>query len=283
MFSKYIKLTAMLLALCMLTACAGPVDGPAAAAPAEIIAEESGTAENPEAAPAPTEEPWPEGYYIESALMAEQTARAELEKMKALHIFADKFFVTEAAPDYVKFFAEAPIVEEGERPFIAVRWYGNSAYFNNWEGDNPYSIVVNMDPDTGKIFNMSIEAAADKDAPVVFELPMMDYNEETGEEVESGEVWLYHQNFHDLYPQDMSLAGFCDLLNEYWGFDGWSLGGGGALNVNAPLEEISAGTSGSRYVVIDFEGNEYSEYMYVQLVEFPGRVCLNVGTEHSNG
>ena len=34
---------------------------------------------------------------------------------------------------------------------------------------------------------------------------------------------------------------------------------------------------------ITFEGDEPGEHMYVQLVEFPGRVCLMFGTDHAHG
>ena len=285
---KHIKIIAMLMALCLLAGCAAAGEvakEPQPAAPAEIVTEESCTSElpEPEHIPEPTPEPWPEGYYIDSAEMAEQVAREELLKMQEIGLLVEKFYVVDRTADYIRFFTEEEFVESFGMPFIAVRWYCDSWYGNNWEGDNLYSIVANMDPNTGKLVYVSIEAAADENAPVVYEIPMTEYDPESGEEKETGEIWLYHQNFYDIFPEGMSLAGFCDKLNEYWGFGGWKLGGGGALNTGAPLEEITNGTTGNRYVVFEFEGNEYCKYMYVQIHEFPGRVCLNFGAEHSVG
>lgn len=291
MFSRYIKLIAMLLCLCLLTACAAPAEETAAAVPTEEQAEEvtveSCTSEEAEVPqlPAVIETPWLEGYYIESPEMAEDVARAELQRMQELGILSEKFCVSEDEPDYVKFFSEEDFLGEFGRPYIAVRWYGDSWYGNDWAGENLYSVVLNMDPDSGRIFYASIEAAGDENAPVKYQLPVENgyYNEETGEMEYRDEIWLYHQNFYDLFPEGTSLADFCDRLNEYWGFGGWKLGGGGALNTGAPLEEITNGTTGNRYVVFEFEGNHYSNFMYVQIHEFPGRVCINFGTDHSKG
>jgi hypothetical protein len=285
---KHIKIISMLLALCLLTGCAASekvANEPQAAAPAELVTEESCTSElpEPEHIAQPTPEVWPDDYYIDGPRMAEQTARQELLKMKELGLLADKFYVTERGPDFVQFFTEEPFLQENGKPFISVRWYCDSWYGNNWEGDMPYTVVVNMDPESGKLVYVSIEAAADEYAPVVYEVAETTYDPESGQDVETGETWLYHQNFYDIFPQGMSLAGFCDLLNEYWGFGGWKLGGGGALNTGAPLEEITNGSTGNRYVVFEFEGNPYSNFMYVQIHEFPGRVCLNFGAGHSVG
>ena len=284
---KHIKIIAMLLALCLLAGCAAAekaVEEPESTAIAEPASEESSAQlPEPEHIPEPTPELWPEGYYIDSPKMAEQVARDQLLKMQELGLLSEKFYIVDRAPDFVRFFTEEDFIASFGRPYVVVRWYCDSWYGNNWEGDMAYSVSVNMDPDNGKLVYISIEAAADENSPVVYEVPMTEYDPESGEDTETGEVWLYHQNFYDIFPEGTSLASFCDLLNEYWGFGGWKLGGGGALNTGAPLEEITNGTSGNRYVVFEFEGNEYSNFMYVQIHEFPGRVCLNFGTGHSVG
>ena len=285
MYSKYIKLIAMLMALCLLTACGAPANEAAVPAPTEeSITEESSVSEVPEL-PAPTEEPWPEGYYIESPEMAEEVARAELQKMQELGILSEKFYVSADAPDYVKFFYEEQWLDNYGIPFVSVRWHGDSWYGNDWAGDDLYSVVVDIDPDSGRIFYASIEAAGDKDAQVKYEIPVENgyYNEETEEMEYRDEVWLYHQNYYDIFPEGTSLAILCDRLNEYWGYGGWKLGGGGALNLNAPLEEITNGTTGNRYVVFEFDGNQYGNFMYVQIHEFPGRVNLIFGAGYAKG
>ena len=283
MFSKYIRITAMLLCLCLLTACAGPVEGPAAAAPAEKEAEQSAAAEvAAEPEPDPTAEPWA-GYAINSPEMAEETVRAEIAKMQELGILSDKLYISEGPADAVYFFTEPEFLDRTDRPCYGVRWYCDSWYGNNWEGEDRYSVSANLDAQSGKIMYISIEAAADENAEVVYTVPQTEYDPETGKSIETGEDWLYHENFSDIFDVEMSTNTFCDLLNEYWGFDGWSLGGGGALNLEVPLIDLTAGTTGYYYVAFSFEGDEEGKHMYVQLNEFPGRVNLMFGTSHAVG
>lgn len=280
---KYIKIIAALLCICMLSACAGA--DKQAAAPVEQLTEESCTAETPETeAPKATEEPWL-NYAVNSPELAEKLARAEIKKMQELGLLSEELYIKDGPADYVEFFCEPEFMDRTDRPFFAVRWYLDSWYGNNWEGENRYTIVSNLDAQSGKIMFISIEAAADEDAEVKYEIPVENgyFNEETGEMEKKEEIWLYHENFSDIFDVEMSTNAFCDLLCEYWGFESWTLGGGGALNLAIPLKELTAGTTGYYYVAFTFEGDEPGKHMYVQLNEFPGRVNLMFGTDHAHG
>lgn len=282
MFSRYVRILSALLCLCLLTACAGPVKEPTAAAPTEAVVE-SCTAEVPlEPTPEPTPEPWL-GYAINSPEMAEETVRAEIKKMQELGLLSDSLYIKDGPADAVYFFDEPEFLDRADRPYFAVRWYLDSWYGNDWAGENRYHINAHLDAQSGKIMYMSIEAAAAKDSEVAYEMPALEYDEKSGENVETEEKWLYHENFYDIFEESMSIAGFCDLLNEYWEFEGWSLAGGGALNTRDLLLTVSGGRNASRYVVFSFEGDEEGKYMYVELAEFPGRVNLMFGTSHSVG
>ena len=273
MMKKYMKIFAMLLALCLLSACAGPADEPSAAAPAVEVAEET---------LAPSAEPWAD-YAVNSPGMAEEIVRAEIARMQELGILSEELYISDSPANAGYFFTEPEFLDRTDRPCYAVRWYCDSWYGNNWEGENRYSISANLDAESGKIMFISIETAADEDAEVVYTKPRIEYDPETGKDVDTGEDWLYHENFSDIFDVEMSTNKFCDLLNEYWGFEGWTLGGGGALNLEVPLVDLTAGTTGYYYVAFTFEGDEPGKHMYVQLVEFPGRVCLMFGTDHAHG
>lgn len=284
MFSKYIKITALLLALLMLTACAAPTnDTPPTPTPA-LVTVESCTSEVPVESPAETPAPWLD-YAINSPEMAEETVRAELAKMQELGLLAEQLYIAESPADFVEFFDDELFLSRTGRPIWAVRWYCDSWYENNWQGDSRYGVSANLDAQSGKLLYVSIEAAADKDAEVVYTAPVEVeiYDEQSGETKLVEEEWLYHENFSDIFDVDMSTNTFCDLLNEYWGFNGWTLGGGGALNLQVPLTDLTAGTTGYYYVAFSFDGDEEGKHMYVQLNEFPGRVCLMFGTDHAVG
>ena len=280
MRSKYINIFVLLLALLMLSACAGPETESVPVVPAEEVTVESCTSEVPEEANAA----WA-GYAINSPEMAQETVRAEIEKMQELGLLVDKLYIADSPADFVEFFEDELYLSRTGRPIWSVRWYCDSWYENNWQGDSRYGVSANLDAQSGKLLYVSIEAAADKDAEVVYTVPtdVEVYDEQSGETKLVEEEWLYHENFSDIFDVEMSTNTFCDLLNEYWGFNGWTLGGGGALNLQVPLIDLTAGTSGYYYVAFSFDGDEEGKHMYVQLNEFPGRVCLMFGTDHAVG
>ena len=280
MRSKYINIFALLLALLMLSACAGPEAEAVPAAPAEEVTVESCTSEAPEEAFAA----W-DGYAINSPEMAQETVRAEIKKMQELGLLTEELYIAYSPADFVEFFDDELYLSRTDRPVWAVRWYCDSWYENNWQGDSRYGVSANLDAQSGKLLYVSIEAAADKDAEVVYTAPVEVevYDEQSGETKLVQEEWLYHENFSDIFDVEMSTNTFCDLLNEYWGFNGWTLGGGGALNLQVPLIDLTAGTTGYYYVAFTFDGDEEGKHMYVQLNEFPGRVCLMFGTNHAVG
>lgn len=283
MFSRYVRILSALLCLCLLTACAAPADK---AAEEEAVVESCTTEVPIEPTPEPTPEPSPEpwlGYAINSPEMAEETVRAEIKKMQELGLLSEKLSVKDGPADKIIFFDQPEYLDRADRPYFAVRWYLDSWYGNDWAGENRYYINAHLDVQSGKIMYMSIEAAGAKDSEVAYEMPALEFDEESGENVETEEKWLYHENFYDIFEESMSIADFCDLLNEYWEFEGWSLAGGGALNTRDLLLTVSGGRTGGRYVVFSFEGDEEGKHMYVELAEFPGRVCLMFGTDHSHG
>ena len=278
MFIKYAKIFALLLALLMLTACAGPANEvPPTPTPA-LVTVESCTSEVPEE----TSAPWLD-YPINSMELAEETVRAELEKMQELGLLSDKLYVVDRAPDFADFFYEEPFLQPGESPVYAIRWYCNSGYGNNWEGDMRYSVAVQLDANTGKLVLVNIEAAADENAEVKYEVPATMYNPYTGEEEVIGENWLYHENFSDLFDEKLSLNQFAELLCEYYECDSWALGGGGALDMEIPLRDITNGTSGNYHVALSFEDEGASLMKYVSVQEFPGRVAIMFGNSYPKG
>jgi len=278
---KYMKLLAMLMALCMLSACAGPAGESAA----EEVTVESCTSEAPVETEEPAAEPWAD-YAINSPEMAEETVRAEIVKLQELGIVSDEIDFEGIAPDFVDFFDDT--WEDG--PHWSVRWYGGRSYLNDWEGGNKYSLNVNLEPTSGKINYFSIEACADKDDEVSEELVVqLDYDPETGEDKETEVTWLYYENYDDIVAGDMSIDEFCTRLAEYWGYDSYTLCATEdyGYNIQAPdgsrlLTDISD-IDMNYYMTVEFEQDGEVKPCYIQMGQFPARVFLNVGNSHTKG
>ena len=277
---KYMKLLAMLMALCMLSACAGPAGESAVE---EVTAESSAGAAPEELSR--VDEAWAD-YAINSPEMAEETARTELAGLQELGIVSGEIDFEGIAPDFVDFFDDT--WEDG--PHWSVRWYGGRSYLNDWEGGNKYSLNVNIDPNTGVIDYFSIEACADEDDEVSREEKLLlDYDPASGEDKETEVTWLYYENYDDIVAGDMSIDEFCTQLAEYWGCDSYTLCATEdyGYNIQAPdgsrlLTDIS-NIDMNYYMTVEFEQNGEAKPCYIQMGQFPARVFLNVGNSHTKG
>lgn len=282
MFSKYTKIIAMLMALCMLTACAGPAKEPVAAAPAETVTVESCTSEVPEE---PADDPWAD-YAVSSPEMAEEIARAEIKKLQELGLLAQELFISDEAPDFLEFMDDS--WEDG--PYWTVRWYGGRSYLNDWQGGDKYSVIVNINPDSGLIDYFSIEANGDEDDEFKEVKTMaLVYDEATGEDKHVEESWYYCENYGDIFAEDMSVDGFCSLLMEYWGYDSYKLcpTEDYGYNIEVPngsyLVKDMKQLDANYYLTVEFEQDGEVRPCYIQAGQFPARVFLNVGNSHTKG
>lgn len=222
---------------------------------------------------------------INSAAAAEKVARQEFRKMQELGLYSKDITVIDEPADFTM---ESPAQEGGDywydRLFTHswyVRWYTDE--------DNPYFINLKVDTTNGKIVDMSMEADASEDDVPIREEEMEIVNGDNGETTTM--LMKYYDNFDDLIDPDITIDEYCSLLAEYWGFEGYTLGTTVEedfydLNVEAPsgdtlLTELS--NMDSYYLTVYFEGDQEGVPMYVQLVRFPGRVCLLTGTNHAVG
>lgn len=222
---------------------------------------------------------------INSAAAAEKVARQEFKKMQELGLYSKGISVIDEPADFTM---ESPAQEGGDY------WYDRlftHCWYVRWHPDetNPYFINLKVDTTNGKIVDMAMEAeAGEDDVPVretELELPI---DEEGNTQLTT---MYYYDNFDDLIDPDITIDGYCSLLAEYWGFEGYTLGDTVEdmfydLDIPAPdgdtlLTEISK--MDSYYLTVYFQGDQEGVPMYVQLLSFPGRVCLLTGTNHAVG
>ena len=157
--------------------------------------------------------------------------------------------------------------------------------------DNKYFLNLGVDTLTGKITSANIEAKADDT-----DVPVREVDGEQPadpEDPEGGSVpvtYYFYENFDDIFPEDMTVDRFCTLLAEYWGFSGYRLADTEEdvyyhLH-QSPVDGASSLADMPRdnyYLTIFFEGDQAGAPMYLQLSQFPGRVCLTLGTRHLIG
>lgn len=228
-------------------------------------------------------------YAVDSIINSEATAvkvaRQEFKKMQELGLYSKEITVIDEPADFTM---ESPAQEGGDY------WYDRlftHSWYVRWhtDEDNPYFINLKVDTTSGKIVDMALEAeAGEDDVPIAeteWEVPIDD---EGNTEMMT---MYYYDNFDDLINPDITIDEYCSLLAKYWGFEGYSLGKTVEedfyhLDVEAPsgdtlLTEI--GKMDSYYLTVYFEGDQEGAPMYVQLVSFPGRVCLLTGTNHAVG
>lgn len=222
---------------------------------------------------------------INSEAAAEKVARQEFKKLQELGLYSGDITVIDGPADFIM---ESEAQDGGEywydRLFTHswyVRWYTTE--------DSPYFVNLKVDTTTGKIVDLVIEATAGEDDEPVgeteWEVPVDD---DGNMEMKT---FYYYENFDDIIDAEITIDGYCSLLAEYWGFEGYTLGRTVEddfydLDVAAPeggtkLTELSK--MDNYYLTVYFEGDQEGVPMYVQLVKFPGRVCLLTGTNHAVG
>ena len=140
----------------------------------------------------------------------------------------------------------------------------------------------------------TIDARAAEDAVPVregtWESPA-DPSDSEGEWVEKP-IYFY-DNYTDIFPADLTVGHFCELLAEYWGFSGYRLAETvDSMYFDEPQTPVDPGsllkalhdnTKANYYLPVFFEGDQEGEPMYIQLHQFPGYVSLMVGTGHAVG
>ncbi len=209
---------------------------------------------------------------------AEKVAKEQIEVWKELGLLSPE----------VEFAGDATRVLEFEESDGGDYWYGRlfpHRYDVRWYGAGKYSCNLSVDTLTGKLLFGSIEAAADEGRTPV--------REETIEMEEGrSETWYFYDNFEDIFPADMTVDRFCTLLAEYWGFTGCRIADTDdsfynehwdAVDGSTLLRDLPSDTRDNYYLTVFFEGDQEGAPMYLQLAQFPGRVCLMLGTGHAVG
>ena len=100
----------------------------------------------------------------------------------------------------------------------------------------------------------------------------------------------YFDNYEDIIPETITVDELCSRLNEYWGFEGYTIVD--TVDDFYDFEDIATPSGDSLvrdlpqddyYLSVLFEGDQQGVPRYIQTAEFPGRVCVIIGTNHAVG
>lgn len=225
---------------------------------------------------------WAVGNYINSPDMAEKVARQEVGVWKDMGLLSEEF---ELGSEKAEVF-ELPESDGGSY------WFGRifkHRYDVRISSDKSFCNLT-VDTGSGKLVNAAFEAAADEnDVPVRSEEMIFLTGPDHEKDFYTDTVY-YYDNFEDIFPTDMTVDKFCSLLCEYWGFSGYTLSDTVDTEFYNMEWEAVTGDSLLRdlpqdnyYLTVYFDGDQDGTPMYIQLVEFPGRVSFLLGTNHVVG
>ena len=205
--------------------------------------------------------------YAEKAI---ELAKREIDVLKKLGLLKPEIAFDDNAGYYTN---EAPEV-------TLDRYFYGRTLPERYElrgGNEKYYLDVMIDKSSEKLIFASIEAIADESL------------EPVSEENFDGQTWKFYDNFSDIVPEDMTVGRFCDILGDYWGFGPYSFmdryDDAYSMDMDAPEGTTLIGDlpNGNYFASVIYEGDQEGVPMYVQAMQFPGRVCLTFGESHAVG
>ena len=221
---------------------------------------------------------------ISTPQAAEKVAQEQLARWRELGILP---------PDAI-FEGEADQIVEIEGYPGGAAWYGRffpHSFDVRWySGERKYRCNVNIDTLDGKILYANFYAFPDEDA-----IPTGEIELTVGPDGET-KTFYYYDNFDDLFGASQTVDDFCSALAAYWGFDGYRLADEGdpiyteeyvscfgAVDGSTRLLDVPWDNSGHNFLAVFFDGDAEQAPMYLDLMQYPGYIGMDVGIHHPVG
>lgn len=217
------------------------------------------------------------GLYVNSPEQAWKTAQREIQKMKDMGILSQEVQIDGKAERIIE------LPEQKGSDYYFGRLFKRSYAVAAQGGDGKYYFHLSIDMETGKITRLSVEAKADENDVTVGESEW--WNGEKNEK-----TYIY-ANYDDIVPADLTVDELCTLLEEYWGFTGYTLSGTKDGNYGydtaVPSGDMLVSELGDApYLTVYFDGDQSGVPMFIELGAYgsnPGRVYVHIGTNHTVG
>ena len=213
------------------------------------------------------------GLYVSSPEQAWKITQQEIQKIKDMGILSQEVQIGSKAERIIE------LPEEKGSDYYFGRLFKRSYAVAAHDGDRKYYFHLSIDMETGKIIRLSVEATADEnDVPV-------------GESEWDGEKTYIYANYDDIVPADLTVDELCALLEEYWGFTGYTLSGtkdgNYGYDTSVPSGDMLVSELGDApYLTVYFDGDQNGVPMFIELGSYasnPGRVYMLIGTNHTVG
>ena len=260
---KHYSLCFLLCMALLLSACGtSPTPAQPAAADAPAVTE----------APAPVEaSAAPEVILTEEQQAALAAAQAALDELYDLGLLSiHHTLVPEVGPNIRTTEADMKITVS-ERLLPPCYYVNCGTAEGNWA-----SIYVSID--SGKALSCSIDIRPQEGDAQLDKNPV---------DMGSGDRY-YYDSFDRVMREDMTLEEYCTLLNEYWGFDGYTISGTQYADYGYDTQPPAGDTlmkdlMDQPFVTLYFEGDQQDMPMFLEGLYFPEDTHFSFGFGHAVG
>ena len=261
---KHYSLCLLLCTALLLTACGtSSASAQPAAADAPTVTE----------APAPVEESAaPEDTLTEEQEAALAAAQAALDELYDLELLSTHHHLNPVKASYLGVTEpDQKATSFNDRILLPCYYVNCSTEEGNW-------IAIYVGIDSGKALACSIDTRPQEGDPQLEKDPIdMD-----------GRKLYFYDNFERVMREDMTLEEYCTLLNEYWGFDGYTISGTKYADYGYDTQPPAGDTlmkelMDQPFVTLYFEGDQEGMPMFLEGSYFPGDTNFTFGFFHMVG
>ena len=261
------KRYSLCLLLCMallLSACGtSPASAQPAAADAPTVTE----------APAPVEESaMPEDSLTEEQEAALTAAQAALDELYELGLLSTHHHLDLSPHDH------AEITEPNKKATSFNDRILPPCYYVNCSTEEGNWIVIYVSIDSGKALACSISTRPQEGDAQLDKDPI---------DMGNGKLY-YYDSFSRVMREDMTLEEYCTLLNDYWGFDGYTISGTKYADYGYDTQPPAGDTlmkelMDQPFVTLYFAGDQEGMPMFLESHYFPGHTQFSFGFAHAVG
>ena len=140
-------------------------------------------------------------------------------------------------------------------------------------------VSTTVDSAAGKLLSFGVQMCGQEGDPVLPDREPVDFG--TG-------LVPYYDVFDKILREDMTADELCKLLNEFWGFDGYTLSGTKdemyGYDTPVPAGELRIKELGfAPYLTVFFDGDEPGCPRFVEVLYYPGVTYVGAGEGHTVG
>lgn len=153
-----------------------------------------------------------------------------------------------------------------------------SHYYVNCGTAEGNRVAIYVSIDSGKALSCSIDIRPQEGDPQLDKEPVNMGNREI----------YYYDSFDRVMREDMTLEEYCTLLNDYWGFGGYTISGTKYTDYSYDTQPPAGDTLmkdlvGQPFVTLYFEGDQENMPMFLEGCNFPEDTHFSFGFGHMVG